>query len=328
MTNPRSLCICTSALLLAACSTSSSPLMFGDTTTFGLRLGNDGATSGGSVSLGVKNQSVAIVPVTYLDRGYVKYLSGSNSDTDRDALSVFASFDSRTKSPGDGGSVVQLGQVFTTGLAAQEVTVGYLCRQKKDTTPQCTQAKEEIAASDGSAANGVGNPSNSNPGPTGSNARPARNMASSGAQQETDDRNGPYQVPLLFARTDVYGVDIGGSLAQVGLQFVLGYGNRNIALIPTTAQNASGRTVQINGRENPEDGDRSLDTLSVIGQFKGETKTSQLGYGLERYFATGMAARNIGKGLGLAIANDTDTPNKAPPAKAGATGSEVTALSK
>jgi hypothetical protein len=304
--------------------------MFGDVTTVGLRLGNDGATGGGSVSLGVKNQSIAIVPVTYLDRGSVRYLSGNNGDAGRDALSVFASFDSKTKSPGDGGSLVQLGQIFTTGLAAQQVTVGYLCRQKPDTPSQCDQAKKQLMALEEKTANGGSNPSTANTGPTASSSSPAQHMAFSGAPHETDDRNGPYQAPLLFARTDVYGVDIGGSLAQVGLQFVLGYGNRNIALIPTTAQNANGRTVQINSRENPEDGDRSLDTLSVIGQFKGETKTAQLGYGLERYFATGMAARNIGKGLGLAIASDTDadTKNAVPPAKAAATGSEVTALSK
>ena len=108
---------------------------------------------------------------------------------------------------------------------------------------------------------------------------------------------------MLFLRNDVVGFDIGGSLAQQGLQFNLGVTNRNLALIPVYAAGANGQVVRITGGGADGQGaNPSRDAMSVLGQFKMNTETTRLGFGLDRYFATGVAARNLGESMQAAIA--------------------------
>ncbi|MEJ8860137.1 hypothetical protein WKW79_36820 [Variovorax robiniae] len=140
-----------------------------------------------------------------------------------------------------------------------------------------------------------------------------------------DVEKAPYQKPLLFARSDVIGIDIAGSLAQQGVQFVLGYNERSIALIPATTRNYNGKVQSIMGADGDGDGPVALDALSVLGQFKSNTKTQSLGFGIERYFATGYAARNLGDGLGLAIANGAKKGNGTTPSDATAGTNAATA---
>ncbi|CAN7713480.1 hypothetical protein LJR290_005979 [Variovorax sp. LjRoot290] len=320
---------------LAGCSATNPPLMFGDTTTFGVRLGNDTATGGASVSLGYKAQSIAVVPVSVLDEtGTPRLLKGhaqgqaENGDK-VDAMSVFASFESAAPASGTPQeSTVRLGQVFSTGLAAQSLTMGYVCRENAD--PGCTRtaattALQSAASADAAAASATSaaRAANSAAAKVASALadRPIRVVESAKREVESavpaSDR--PYQSPLLFLRTDVVGIDIGGSLAQQGLQFSLGYNNRNLALIPVYAQGAGKKVVRITGRTEADDGEPSLDVLSVMGQFKTNTQTTRLGFGLDRYFATGVAARNLGQSVGAAIA-------KVPPADAPAPGGAVAAV--
>jgi len=297
------------ALALTGCTTNP-PLMFGDVTTFGLRLGNDTSTMGGSVSLGYKAQSVAIVPVSVLDAdGNVLLLKGSEKvrvgeSAKSDAMSVFAAFDSRSGSAADSrSSQVALGQVFSTGLAAQSLTVG-LC-------PTCPK-------NPGRGEPDVGNAVSST---SKARARDSKREASAATSS-------PYQSPLLFMRSDVVGIDIGGSLAQQGLQFVIGDSNRNLALIPVAARNGWDKAVPITGDAAEQDGSQ-LDTLSVIGQFKAETNTAQLNVGLQRYFATGVAARNLSDALKEAVVAKTAEPGASAPATAsGATPAAAAVASK
>ena len=289
-------CLVCAALALTGCTTNP-PLMFGDVTTFGLRVGNDTATMGGSVSLGYKAQSVAIVPVSVLDAdGNVLLLKGSEKvrvgeSSKSDAMSVFASFDSQAGPAADSkSSQVALGQVFSTGLAAQSLTQG-LCptcpknpgRDDQDTVNTASSAKKSRAHED-------------------------RHEASAATSS-------PYQSPLLFLRTDVVGIDIGGSLAQQGLQFVIGDSNRNLALIPVAARNGWDKAVPITGDAAAQGGSQ-LDTLSVVGQFKAETNTAQLNVGLQRYFATGVAARNLSDALTQAVVAKAPQPEASAPATA------------
>ncbi|WP_326543088.1 hypothetical protein [Pseudorhodoferax sp.] len=283
--------------------------MFGDTTTVGLRIGNDTATVGGSVSFGYKAHSVALIPVSVLQRdGYVRRLQGFGPGTaddpaEADAMSVFATFEVKAPitDPKVAATNVQLGQVFSTGLAAQAVALGYLCRatpdacdatrtQLKDARNFITKNKSEKSADSRSEQ--------STPDAMEARRSPDGNMLVS--------RNQPYQAPLVFLRTDVLGVDIGGSLADQGLQFTLGYGNRNIALIPTHATAGNGKIVPIFGGSRREDGtfnvDDPTDAMSVLGQFKSNTETQRLGLDLGRYFSTGVAARLLGKSLTSSIA--------------------------
>lgn len=300
------------ALSVAGCAVNP-PLMFGDVTTFGIRLGNDTATGGGSVSLGYKAQSIAVVPVSVLDdTGTPRLLRGHGQGYDElgevtDAMSVFASFESDAGLPEVGGKV-RLGQAFSTGMAAQELTMGYICREVGAIV--CASWVQQLAEQ--AALRSKAPPSASRPSKT-------------SEQAQAPDRTGrPYQSPLLFLRTDVVGIDLGGSLAEQGLQFVLGYRNRNLALIPVYAEGAGNAVVRIVGKSETDNGEDALDALSVLGQFRTNTSTAKLDLGLERYFATGVAARNLGTSLRTAIAK-TAAPSE--PVAANGTQSESQAAS-
>jgi hypothetical protein len=352
-------CIAAAAIALAGCTTNP-PLLFGDTTTFGLRIGNDTATSGGAVSLGYKEQSVAIVPVSILNgQGRVRLLHGrddtkaKDQDQRSDAMSVFASFESKRvkdssasttsgTTPGSSASttsgatpgpsapapsgttpgspttpVIELGQVFSTGLAAQRIALGFSCQKQSGGRCEPTAAQAALDAADAAQAaagkaDSAAGAASAAAGAASAAAADLRLAIASGQpvmvaqtaeaapSQATASSDRPYQSPLVFMRTDVVGFDIGGSLAQQGLQFVLGAGFRNVAAIPVAAQGAGGEVVRISGKGAEGDGEQ-LDTLSVIGQFKSSTATQGLDFGLERYFATGIAARSLGDGLASAI---------------------------
>jgi hypothetical protein len=297
----RGLAACAAAAL-AGCAATNPPLMFGDSTTIGLRLGNDTTSAGGSVSFGYKAQSIALVPVSLLDEhGDVELLKAGDSGAMTDALSVFASFTASAppagaaaSAPAMAQSAVHLGQLFSTGIASQSLAEG-ICRAnglscvKAPASDFRKTARMRTAASTDASA-----------------SAPA--VAS-----------GPYQKPLLFMRTDVYGIDIGGGLAQQGLQFTLGYNNRNLALIPVAATDAHGRSIVIAGKDGkPGNDGQALDTLSVLGQFKADTETSRLNVGLERYFSTGVAARYLGQAIGnvAVVAANQAASTPAPAAQA------------
>lgn len=284
--------------LMAGCAATNPPLMFGDSTTFGLRLGNDTATAGGSVSLGYKAQSVAVVPVSMLGAdGIPRLLNGHGDDGLHDALSVFASFKSTAadKEGDKSTQTIRLGQVFSTGLAAQALTLGYLCRERTEVSCGKTAAEN---AKDAAAVRAAAPPAAARP-------TPAPGTATTGPV--ADDR--PYQAPLLFLRTDVLGFNIGGSLAEQGLKFDLGYTNRNLALIPVVAAGSGGKAVGLLGHVEPSDtAARPLqDAYSVMGQFDTNTETARLGFGLERYFATGVAAYNLSESMRSVIARAPST---------------------
>ena len=291
-----------SVVLLFGCASRNPPLTFGDSTTFGLRLGNDTATGGVSVTLGYKAQSVALVPITYNDDdGSARTLKADGNGMS-DAMSVFAVFESAAPpSTSASAASIGLGQIFSTGLAAQEITRG-ICKAQNAARCGDVQATEAAITEAAKAAQSAAAAANE------AAARiekvlatvPERGTPSATAKKYTPD-DGPYQRPLVFMRTDVYGFDIGGSLAEKGLQFVLGYSNRNLAFIPTNSWGADGNVGRISGDESGK-GQRPRDTLSVVGQFDAKTQTSRLGYDLNRYFATGVAARNLGIAAGAAAA--------------------------
>jgi hypothetical protein len=279
------------AALLAGCASSNPPLLFGDHATFGLHLGNDTASAGAAVSLGYKHRSIAVVPVSTLDQsGDAKALK-AHAKGGKDALSVFAVFESTGSAPaGTTDSAVRLGQVFSTGMAAQMLTEGYACRARGDAA--CPSPKPEtVAAATAPATATVLLP------PAAVVHAPATSVAA-----VSEPSNRPYQRPLVFMRTDVFGFDIGGSAAEQGAQFGLGYASRNLALIPVVATGAGGKVSRLTGEDGDSDGTR--DSYSVLGQFKSDTQTRRLGFGLERFFATGMAAQNLGAGVQAAIANE------------------------
>lgn len=279
----RYIAICTAIAGAAAAGCAvNPPLLFADSTTVGIGLGNDSASAGASASFGYKARSLAVVPVSILKAdGVAAALLGRNPDN-ADALSVFAVFETAASAPAAAAGRVRLGQVFSTGLAAQALAKGYECRYRGGTSCQAPVPDQPASAA--------------------------------AVPQPPRDTDRPYQHPLVYARTDVFGLEIGGTVAEQGTHFTLGMGSRNVALVPVVAQSAQRHVTRLTG--STANGQR--DAYSVLGQFRSDTETRQLGIGLERYFATGIAAQTLGLGLMHAVAGE---PRQAVPAPAQAAAS-------
>ncbi|NRF69682.1 hypothetical protein HLB44_22000 [Aquincola sp. S2] len=287
---------------LGGCS-SNPPLMFGDHVSFGLQLGTDTAGSGGSVTLGYKQRSVAIVPVSVLDeQGNAQAMRGIDGQ-ERDALSVFAVFESAAPAANER---LRIGQVFSTGSAAQLLAQGYECQLA---ARNCASPAAPAAA--GAVKTALPAAAAATVSPAAPAAAPAPSTAPAAA---AGDR--PYQKPLLYSRTDVAGIHIGGSAAEQGAAFSLGYASRNLALIPVYAPQGGERVIGLFGGVG---GATSRDAFSVMGQFQANTSTTGLGYGLSRYFATGIAAQNLAQGLRAAVAAPSPAPPTTTPAATAAT---------
>ena len=104
------------------------------------------------------------------------------------------------------------------------------------------------------------------------------------------------EAPLLFAASNIYGVSIGGNVADTGGEFVVGHKGADFAVIPVSAIQPGG------GEELVGAADRASlykDSYSVIGQFGGSATKTKKGAnaGLGKFFATGTAAQNIAQGF-------------------------------
>ena len=101
--------------------------------------------------------------------------------------------------------------------------------------------------------------------------------------------------PLLFGQTHTLGVAIHGSTTTQGADLTLGYRDFDIALVPVTATNAAtGEVVQIRSGAG---GGRSVNALSVLGQFDVNARAATPGVGLGKFFATGLAADKLADGF-------------------------------
>ncbi|MDP1533679.1 MAG: hypothetical protein Q8N44_21500 [Rubrivivax sp.] len=304
-------------LILGCASTVNPPLLFGDHTTYGLHLGSEPASTGGSVVLGYKARSLAVVPVSVLQpdgsAAAIRSKDGDpNAARDTDALSVFAVFENQAEESGDTKSAVRLGQIFATGLAAQSLTRGIRCRAdpaddacKKAPAP-AVSAAQKVTASTALTAENVDSVLD-----TALRrvlAEVGGGKVAAGAAPATE---APYQSPLVFVRTDTIGINIGGSIVEQGMRFAIGADFNNVALIPPATRNGQGRHSDLYAID--AEGKRT-DVLSVLGQFESTTATKGLNLGLKRYFATGLAARNLAQALGAEIAKQPP-PDPATPVK-------------
>ena len=108
--------------------------------------------------------------------------------------------------------------------------------------------------------------------------------------------------PLIFGQYDSYGVDIKPSIetgGAAGVDFSLGYSGKNFAVMPLFAEER-GRYKELGG----EGGRYNKEAYSVLGQFKADQATTSPDLKLERFFATGLAAQYLSRGLQARISAD------------------------
>ena len=108
-------------------------------------------------------------------------------------------------------------------------------------------------------------------------------------------------LPLIFGQSQTVGISIGAGASDQGADFVLGYKDKNVAIVPVTVKDSDGGSVQVASKS----GEEFEDALSVLGQFEVKTDTSQGNVGLGKFFATGAAAKSLSDGFSCKLAGGT-----------------------
>ena len=142
-----------SALFLSACAQESNPLLFGTTTSLGVAVNTGSGTDvTPGITVGYGREEIAIVPTvvpndTELAGTDSRVILAGGPNGRKDALSTFAHFsnDNSTGGTGAGAAGVEIGSTFATGVAAQYVSLGFLCALGKLTEAQCQEATREAS---------------------------------------------------------------------------------------------------------------------------------------------------------------------------------------
>jgi hypothetical protein len=111
-------------------------------------------------------------------------------------------------------------------------------------------------------------------------------------------------LPLMFGQSQTVGISIGGGVSEQGVDFVFGYKDKNIAIIPVAIEISEGKHAQV-GSMSGEDFD---DSFSVLGQFEVNTDTEEGNIGLGKFFATGAAAKALADGFASKLSNGEIEP--------------------
>jgi hypothetical protein len=111
-------------------------------------------------------------------------------------------------------------------------------------------------------------------------------------------------VPLLFAQSQTFGVSIGGTAQEQGVDMTLGFRDRNFAIVPVSTPQAGGTYTQLAAKVTADDNASGSDAFSVLGQFDANTDAKTARVGLGKFFATGIAARRLADGFSRRLANE------------------------
>lgn len=111
-------------------------------------------------------------------------------------------------------------------------------------------------------------------------------------------------LPLLFGQSHTVGISIGAAAGEQGADFVLGYKDKNVAVVPVSLPLAQGGYGQVGSMS----GDKFEDALSVLGQFHVNSPTSSGNVSLGKFFATGAAAKALADGFSSQLAGSVTTP--------------------
>lgn len=295
---------------LSACATSGSPLIFGEAVNFGVTANVGADSQGFDFTLGYKDKNLAIVPVAIVTDDKVSRIQSHHTQCTKreDALSVFGQFTSQGNWPmlstePEKKGAIKLDRFFATGLAAANLADGYRkgmqaepctpgagssCVDKAPNETVCGKDNASIAATQSTTPPSAKAPATSSPDTGPSTSEPERKV-----------------IRMYFGQSNTIGIGISvqTAVAEQGPSFTLGYSGRSIAYIPTQAPSKGGKSRLINGGSQQRDGNEDnnneeRDALSVFGQFKAQTGTNSIDYGLGRFFSTGLAARNLADGFG------------------------------
>ena len=109
-------------------------------------------------------------------------------------------------------------------------------------------------------------------------------------------------LPLVFGESLTFGVSIGTSTADQGVDMTLGFKSRDIAVVPVIS--ADGKSIEsvVEGKT----GGKTTDSYSVLGQFNNTTEGTGAKVGLGKFFATGTAAAVLADGFAKSMGSDSE----------------------
>lgn len=277
--------------LLAACSSTRENLLFVETYDLGIGIHPAPTTGMIQFNVGFKATDLAVVPIAsvegdgHVNQRRAKSKNADNVGLEKDAVSVFAQFRNGTQpvSGAAGTHQVGIGRFFSTGVAAVNLARAYECAmQPAGTCSPCADCKSTAGTSKSTKS------------PKPDQAEP--NSAAPSTQPTI-------LKPLIFGQYDSYGLDIKPSVETAGgslFDFSLGYSGKNFAVMPLFALEHGSRYKELGG----EGGQFDDEAYSVLGQFKADSATTSPNLKLERFFATGLAAQYLSRGLQARIAED------------------------
>ncbi|WP_395645439.1 hypothetical protein [Terricaulis sp.] len=114
------------------------------------------------------------------------------------------------------------------------------------------------------------------------------------------------QGALVFGTSDTVGISASGSAGETGAQLTVGFREQNAALAPVFVmpEGAEGseydpRVVLLgaNDAQTSAGHEGASDTFSVFGSFSLRAETKDPNANLGRFFATGLAARELARGF-------------------------------
>lgn len=277
--------------LLCGCASYKNQLVFGESSDLSIAI-HPAPEGGLNFNVGYKQTDIAVVPVAAIDStGHLEQRSASETGDDkgrRDAVSVFGQFSassSRSNAAGDQPRRVSFGRFFATGIAAQKLAEGYT-----DGWTNGVSTQDPAPAAAASDAKPSAEPAKASAG-----EKPAPDAK---ATQNVTNNQQPSEIlpALVFGQYDMFGLNLGYSGTPGSADFALGYSGRNIAIMPLFGEDSKGFHALGSGA------DGAKDAFSVVGQFKADTSANAPDVGLDRFFATGMAAQKLSAGLKKRIA--------------------------
>lgn len=290
-------------LLLGACASNRENLLFVETYDLGIGLHPTPTTGVIQFNIGFKATDLAVVPVAGVESdGRINQRRAKSHDgaaIEQDAVSVFAQF-RNSSSPDTGNNAnaanhrVGIGRFFSTGVAAVNLARAYECGMQPD--GKCPPA----IAQTGSKGDDKDK----------KDKKKADRTDTVAAAESRDAPPEPTVLkPLIFGQYDSYGVDIKPSVETgggAGIDFSLGYSGKNFAVMPLFAVERKTQYKELGG----EGGTYDREAYSVLGQFKADQATTSPKLRLERFFATGLAAQYLSRGLQAQIVADLQSANR------------------
>lgn len=115
----------------------------------------------------------------------------------------------------------------------------------------------------------------------------------------TSSRN----LPLVFGQSHTVGISMGAGAAEQGGDLVLGYKDKNIAIVPVALDQGDGSYAYAGSNSGGFE-----DSFSVLGQFEVTAEGQATKAGLGKFFATGAAAKALADGFSAQMGHKPKDP--------------------